>query len=1221
MTDRNDIAAGAARLRRQLDGVREHQRSVWLGEGMGLLLAVLMPALGIAMVADNLAHLHVVLRLLILAGLVAATVWLVRHLGRLLAQALTPEMVAVKVERQFPGVDNRLINSLLLANEDDEEALELVRSIIDEGNADATKLDLRDAVPKRRMRQLASAATLAVALMAVYAGLFPSHFTNALARVLAPFMGTPPLTRTKIVDVTPKDHNLLAGDDVAIAAKVAGKIPDTCEVVFEPEGDEMQMAIMRPADNAADSGGAFRCLMADVAKSFAYHVAAGDARSEEYRVVVHHRPVVSKLTQRIAPPAYTGLKPLSQQGGTVKALPGSLVALRAACSKPIAKASLTTSTAGEKPMAVEAKTTVVGSFKVTENATYSIHLTDTFGFTNKPAQHDVELLVDEPPEVKLLAPPPTVVVRQEGAIPFQFSVTDHYGVASVALVRVAKGEKGKTEDVPIETWTAPNKTTKTVTARDMADRGDVLVLPVSRLAIPPGGSAVLQLVAKDWNDVTGPGVTRSRQVAVTVMKPKDAEQKRREALQRAALELAQIIQKQRRNIGLGRVLLGMEVRQAGAIVGEESKLRDSINLQEDVRTASGKLVGLMDDRLPMKAVVRGLYESEMVRAVTQLKAVPTAKKATTAMQIALGTEREILSRLTGRGEQLRRIVDTSAIRDALIMLGELIRKQKQLRDNTQAIVKAGGQAPSKPLADRQDKLAGETVAFKEALVENARAIAQSDTTLAKRFEEAAKMVESRGIRQSMILSATKLAKGALAEDVPIQDKIIADLQAIGKFLREPIAAAASRKLKDLQDLVKDGKEKAERMSKLQAAIKEISKELERSKDLRGDKADEMAKKAAELEDLREKLADAAEQLAKDLSLFPEIPACNEMVEEMREVFEDIEQKPGSEAEEIEEIGVDRDEGALAAMDKVKERFADMEMWMMDKPDTIRWKQEGWDVNEMPKIPLVDLPEELEDLVGDLVDQQKDLNKDADDSTSNLTLPDFPAGWDVMDGPMDSFGAKGKSGNERPNSNEMMGRSGSGREGNANGEIVENKAKDLEGTETKVRRTHDPFAKGLVEEENPKSKAKATGGGKQSGVGGDGGLRGAAPARNEMDMRKLERRQRNLRRNTESVYSKATLMYLPTGELDQAIVLMHKADQQASMGDWTGFSETQKRIAHALRNTKRVLGGKSAVEMDPLRKLPTDIKEQMFDARDEPIPPEFEKLVSEYYKAIAAGTIR
>ena len=1218
MADRSEIAAAAGRLRRQLEVVKDHQRSVWLGEGVGLFVTVIVAALGLAMVADNLAHLHVVFRLLALGGIVALAVWLGRRVARLLRTPLTAEIIAVKVERKFPEIDNRLINSLLLAREDDEEVSELIEAVIREGNEDATRRDLRAAVPKRRMRLCALAATAVVAVMGVYAALFPNHFTNAFARILVPFAGTPPLTRTKIVDVSPKDHNLLAGDDVTITVEVEGKIPDTTEVVYEPEDDEMQVAIMQPASGEGERR-EFRCLMADVSQTFTYRVTANDARSDTYRVTVHHRPVIEKLSLRIAPPSYTGLGAISQQSGTVKALAGSQVAIEATCSKDIAKAAIEMSNA-DKPIAMAANgKTVSGSFKVTEACTYRILLTDTFGFDNKPAQHDVELIVDEPPEIKLVAPPPTTVVKPEGSVPFHFTVTDRYGVQSVAIVQVTKDDEGKSRDEELESWTASGTSSKTVTARELTGGDDTLVLPVSRLGIRPGASAVLQVVAKDWNDVTGPGVTRSRQAVVTVMMPQEAKDKSREALQKAAMELAQIIQKQRQNIIAGRAMVAMETKEAGAVKGEGTRLTASVKLQEEIREGTGKLVALMDDKIPMKAVLRGLYESEMVAAVRQLRAVGDAPKPVQALQTAVATETEILYRLTGRSDQLKRMVENSAMRDVFAALEQLIAEQTAIRDQTSKL--AGASQPSKTLADRQDALASKLVAFKELLAQNAKAMVASDTEVAKRFEDGIKFVEERGIRQSMLLAGTKLADGKLAEAVPAQDKAIADLKALDKFLREPVAAAASKKLQDLQDVVEDGKEKAERMKDLAAAIKEISEELERSKDLRENKGQAAGELPEELQDLEEKLKDAKEQLAKDLSLFPEIPACNELVEEMREVFEDIEQAPGSENAEAKEIAVDRDEGALAGMEKVEERLADMEMWLPDKPDAERWKQEGWDVNEMPEIPLVDLPEELEDLVGDLLDKAEEVDEAAQDSTSNLTLPDFPAGWDVLDGPMDSFGAKGKSGNERPNANEMMGRSGPGREGNANGEIVGDVAKDLEGRETKVRRTHDPFAEGLVKEEDPNSKAKATGGGKQSGAGGEGGLRGSAPARDELAMRELARRQRDLRRDTESVYSKASLMYLPTGELDQAIVLMHKAEEQAQAGDWAGFSETQKRIAHALRNTKRVLGGKDAVEMDPLRKLPVDIKEQMFDARDEPIPPEFEQLVAEYYKAIAAGAMK
>jgi len=1208
MADQAEIKAAAGRLRRRLAILQNHQRGVWVAEGVGLLLTVVVPALGLAMILDNLFHLPFVLRLLLLAGLVGGAVELIRYMVRLVREPLTPERMAVKVEGKFPQVDNRLINSLLLANEDDEEASELIRSVIEEGNADATKLDLRSAVRKRKMGLLLATTALAFGLMGVYGVMYPNQFGNALARILLPFAAPGALTRTQIVAVSPKDHDLLSGDDVTIAVELSGKLPGSAEVVYVPENEETDVAVMRPGDRPNQ----FRCLMADVRRSFTYRVVAGDARSDGYRITVHHRPVVSALKITLTPPEYTDGKPVEQNSGTIRALPGSTVEVHATCSKPISRASLEVSGSAAQQMKVEGEK-VVGSFTVTRQATYRILLTDTFGFENKPVDRDIEPLADEPPQIELTSPPETVVVRPEQSLPFKLTAKDDYGVKGVEIVQVVKDADGTDHDSSLMRWLQDHKKQKTVPVEHL--------LPVSQLKIQPGQSGVLQVVAKDWNDVTGPGVTRSRQVVVQIMLPEQAHEKSREAMKLAALELARIIEKQRINLRLGQGLRADEIRTPGSIARAPEGLNASIRLQEEIRTASGKLLGIMDQQLPMRAVLKLLYEEEMVTAVRQLKAVAPSEKPADALGKALETERTILARLTGRSEQLRRALDTSAMRDVLALLEKIRQAQKKIRAVTEATSQPGVRRPNAPLADRQDKLATKVVLLKDQLTEHARAVAQSDSEMAKRFDQAAKMVDSRAIRQNMLLCAAKMAKGDLHATLPVQDKILADLKAIADFLREPIVADAAKKLEELQDLVQESKEKAERLAKLQASVKEISEELERSKDYRGEEAKEAAQKSHELEDLREKMKDVVEQMAKDLELFPEVPTCNELVQEMREVFEDVEQKKGSEGKPAKEIAVDRDEGMLAALDKIKERLADMEMWLMDEPDTTKWKQEAWDKNEMPDIPLVDLPEELEDLVGDLVDQEEEVDEEAQDSASNASTADIPAGWDVADGPINNWSAKGKSGNAKPNANEMAGRSGAGREGNANGELVEGKAKDLEGRETKARRTHDPFGEGVIEEEDPKSEARATGGGKQSGTGGEGGLRGTAPPRNELAMRELERRQRELRRNTESVYSKACLLYLPTGELDKAVLLMQKAEEQARAGDYAGFSETQRRIVHALRNTKRMLDGKGAVEMDPRHRLPMDIKEEMFDARDEPIPPEFERLVARYYKAIATGVVK
>jgi len=1209
MVPKEQIAASAGRLRRRLEALQDHQRGVWLGEALGLFVAALLAALGSAMVLDNLFHLPMAVRLVLLAGMVAGAVWLIRQAARRLAEPLSPEAMAVKVERKFPHFDNAVINALLLAREDDPEASELIQAVVEEGNADAARADLSSAIGKRRMVALLGAAALALAAMTGYGVLYPNHFGNALARVLMPFAGVRPLTRTKIVNVSPKDQNVLVGDNVTIAAELAGHLPDAGMVLYTPENDEEQAAPMR----AGDQPNRLECLMADIAKSFAYRVVAGDAESDTYTITAHHRPAVTDTGLLITPPAYTGLPAASQAGSTVRALQGSKVTVRAACSKPIARAALVLSTAKQPiEMAIEGGTTVVGTFDVTGEGTYHIELTDTAGFRNKPVERDVELLPDEPPEIALDSPPTTVVVKPEATLPFQFAVSDRYGVQGAAIVRLVPAQKGQsrgTEETLAE-WTTDGKTQKLLEVTHQ--------LPVSKLGIAPGKSATLQVVARDWNDVSGPGVSRSPRITVSILSPRQAKEKQREAVKLARLALARIIEKQRRNILAGRALLAEvdnpKPETAAALDASEA-------LQEEIRTDSGKLLEMLAAGLPLRGVLQVLYDGEMVQAVKELRAVRQAEKPSEGLKAALGTERAILARLTGRMDQLQRAVNTAALRDIFALLDELRRKQKAVRAATAAAAEARAGQGDAALAQRQDKLVAKLLQLKEMLLDEGRAVAQSDAEQAKRFEAAAAMIDSRQIRQNMILVATKLQKGAFAATLPTQEKILADLRAIADSLREPLVAAASKKLDELRKLAEEAKKKADKLAKLQAAVKEISEELERSKDNRSEAAKELAERAAELEGVREKIEDAVEQMAKDLALFPEVPSCNELVQEMREVFEDVEQQPGSENAPAEEIAVDRDEGMLAALDKVKERMADMEMWLMDKPDNIKWKQEAWDKNEMPNIPLVDLPEELEDLVGDLVEKEEEVDQQAQDSASNAATADIPAGWDVMDGPISNWSAKGKSGNEKPNANEMAGRSGSGREGNANGELVEGKAKDLEGRETKARRTHDPFGEGNIEEENPESKAKATGGGKQSGIGGEGGLRGSAPPRNELAMRDLERRQRQVRRNTEAVYSKATLMCLPTGELDEAIVLMQKAERQARAGDLRGFAETQRRIVHALRNAKRAAAGQGAVALDPRHRLPLSLREEMLNAKEEPIPPEFEQLVAEYYKAIAAGAVR
>jgi hypothetical protein len=94
----------------------------------------------------------------------------------------------------------------------------------------------------------------------------------------------------------------------------------------------------------------------------------------------------------------------------------------------------------------------------------------------------------------------------------------------------------------------------------------------------------------------------------------------------------------------------------------------------------------------------------------------------------------------------------------------------------------------------------------------------------------------------------------------------------------------------------------------------------------------------------------------------------------------------------------------------------LEIWLPDAPDSLKWlMEEPLDAKRM-KIPEMPLPDALEDLIGELLQEAEDFEEEADDITSAWGDNLNQAGWGVSDGPISSFSAKGVTGNDLPNNN-------------------------------------------------------------------------------------------------------------------------------------------------------------------------------------------------------------
>ncbi len=292
---------------------------------------------------------------------------------------------------------------------------------------------------------------------------------------------------------------------------------------------------------------------------------------------------------------------------------------------------------------------------------------------------------------------------------------------------------------------------------------------------------------------------------------------------------------------------------------------------------------------------------------------------------------------------------------------------------------------------------------------------------------------------------------------------------------------------------------------------------------------------------------------------------------------------------------------------------DMEMWLPPGADNVKWVME--EPADFPEIPMPELPDQLSDLIGDLMEQEEALMEEADDVTSSWADSMSAAGWGVSDGPISNFSAKGKTGNQMPNNNEVSGRSGDGRSGRSQGQMVEDTAKGLKGRDTPTRLTNDAYEQGVVKELQQMATGGATGGGKARGQGQDGLQGGNAPP-NYKDMMLMRDWQQKIRNQTEQVAGQLKSVRIAVPELDAAAGTMKEAESAAEDGRYQDMLKKQKMVLGQLEMARDVVSHDVTMRVDRAYAAPPGARANVLDAADEPVPAEYRDAVRRYFEQLS-----
>ena len=272
----------------------------------------------------------------------------------------------------------------------------------------------------------------------------------------------------------------------------------------------------------------------------------------------------------------------------------------------------------------------------------------------------------------------------------------------------------------------------------------------------------------------------------------------------------------------------------------------------------------------------------------------------------------------------------------------------------------------------------------------------------------------QAVRQAEALehvrAVTELAKPT-TELTTTQDRIVDVLRRLLNEIRKESAdLLAEMKKRPDTELPSDVKDKLRDLKdKLEEFLKQQKKVIEATENLAKKPVEDFTEKEKQLlKDLAANEDEWSKFMADkhtDLSKLPEQDFANpSLLKELVEVQTELKMAKDALTKKTADIAVPLEQlGAEMA----KEMTTNIEKWLPDTPDREKWSQEEPLTDDMKEAPMAELPKEMEDIVGKLMEDEEDLFDEMEDASSSWADSlDKGAGWDAMDGPISNNSARG-----------------------------------------------------------------------------------------------------------------------------------------------------------------------------------------------------------------------
>ncbi|MDA7977667.1 MAG: hypothetical protein MPJ50_02720 [Pirellulales bacterium] len=428
-----------------------------IGSCITLAAAVLGTLLVVALFDHWVFALGTFLRWTVLIGLVAGSgAYVALKIVPLFVRRINTVYAARTIEEHSPSLKNSLVNLLMLRGSRDGVSRPVLKAVESQAATGLTHVPVDAAVDRSRIIKLGYVLLGIFVFLAAYALFSPKSTIATVQRIAAPWSDVAAPTRVIISEVTPGDTSVFAGEFIDVEALIDGVDEDEPVTLFYSTSDrrsvDRPITMTRP-DGSLHHQAAFPQGLDGLQEGveYTYYVAAGDARTQTFTVIVNAPPRIAVTQIEYQFPAYTQ-KPARKetQYAGIAELEGTRVTITAEANQEIGRAFIDFNCDGrtDVSMQVTEPNTAVATFflpylqkdgrKIAPPyRTYQIVFINKNGDKNaRPLRNNIDIIPDLPPQVSIQKPTEAVIqVPVNGETRIDVSARDQdYALTNVEIL-------------------------------------------------------------------------------------------------------------------------------------------------------------------------------------------------------------------------------------------------------------------------------------------------------------------------------------------------------------------------------------------------------------------------------------------------------------------------------------------------------------------------------------------------------------------------------------------------------------------------------------------------------------------------------------------------------------------------------------------------------------------------------------------------------------------